>query len=259
MGSFIKTRKEKIGLIIILLCGLLALIVLSNLDPIPQDVSYHDFSDTSSFLCVPNTCNVVSNLPFLIVGILGISGVSKRGGLKIINQNRSAYFALFFGVALVAFGSGYYHLWPDNHTLVWDRLPMAIAFMGLVSIVIGEFISVNLSRVVLLPLLILGLFSVLYWHFTEASGVGDLRPYLFVQFFPIVAIPIVLLFFTSRYTHNSFYWWLIAAYFIAKLFEHFDQQVYDILVVLSGHSLKHISAAVGLYILIRGYRKREEG
>ncbi len=46
-------------------------------------------------------------------------------------------------------GSGYYHLSPSNATLVWDRIPMSIAIMALLSIVIGEYMSIRLGAILL--------------------------------------------------------------------------------------------------------------
>lgn len=249
--------KKKIGFGLMIIVGIILILVLLNQDAIPQDPHYHHFSDIQPFLSIPNLLNVISNIPFLFVGLLGLYKLLVKGQLCIDTQNRYAYVALFSGIALVAFGSGYYHLSPNNQTLVWDRLPMTIAFMGLISIVISEFISVSAGKILLFPLLILGLSSVGYWHVTEMNGTGDLRFYIMVQFFPMLAIPIILLTFTSRLTHSSAYWWLLLAYFIAKILEHFDAQIHDVLVVISGHSLKHISAAVGLYILLNSYAHRK--
>ena len=133
---------------------------------------------------------------------------------------------------------------------------MTMAFMALYSVVITEFISLRAGKLLLLPLVFLGLLSAVYWHLTEAEGVGDLRFYILVQFFPLLTIPIILLMFQPSFTHTSAYWWLIAAYFIAKVLEHFDAQIQSLLVIISGHSLKHIAAAIGLYVLLRGYEKR---
>jgi hypothetical protein len=249
--------KRKIGFLLIAACGLILTFVLLNKDAIPQDPGYHHFSDGQTFLSIPNLLNVISNLPFLLVGLLGLYKLIVKNQLCIDTQNRYAYLALFSGVALVALGSGYYHLWPNNQTLVWDRLPMTIAFMGLISIVISEFISAKAGKILLLPLLILGLSSVIYWHVTEMNGAGDLRFYIMVQFFPMLAIPIILLTFKSVFSDVSSYWWLMLAYFLAKILEHFDTQIHDALVVISGHSLKHICAAIGIYILLVCYERRK--
>jgi hypothetical protein len=249
-----RSKKEKIGIFVIIFFGIITALCLFMVSPIAQDTSYHQFSDTILFWGIPNALNVLSNLPFLLVGCWGIIEVFKNKNLNIIHENKYAYITLFLGAALVSFGSGYYHLYPNNDTLVWDRLPMTIAFMGLVSIIISEFISVKLGKNFLLPLVIFGLFSVVYWDITEAYGKGDLRPYIFVQFFPLIAIPIVLCLFNSKFEKTSHYWWLLMAYVLAKLFEHFDQYFHEILILISGHSLKHVSAAVGLFILIKGYQ-----
>lgn len=252
-----QTKKEKIGLSLIAASALFIMAALFLIDPVAQSPAYHNFSDSTPIMGIPNALNVLSNLPFLFVGIWALVLLLREGKLQIIAENKSAYFALFFGVALVAFGSSYYHLWPGNQTLLWDRLPMTIAFMGLVSIIVSEFISIRLGRMLLFPLLTFGIFSVLYWHYTELEGVGDLRFYIYVQFFPIVAIPIILLLFRPRFTHLACYWWLMATYVLAKLFEHFDYFIHQTTGLLSGHSIKHLAAAVGLYILLKGYKFRQ--
>ncbi len=235
----------------------MVLLVLLRLEPIAQEPAYHIFSDTKEFLRIPNFLNVLSNLPFLIVGLIGIYKLNFSNGLKIVTQNKLGYFALFFGVSLVSLGSVYYHLWPSNQTLVWDRLPITIVSMGLFSIVISEFISVKTGKLLLAPLIILGLFTVFYWHITELRGEGDLRYYAVIQFFPMLAIPIILSAFKPRYSGVSFYWWLLLAYVAAKFFELFDQEIHALLIIISGHSLKHIIAAAGLYILLKSYENRE--
>ncbi len=251
-------RKEKIGLLFITVSAIVVLTGLLSRMPIPQDLAYHDFSDTIGMFNIPNILNVLSNLPFLVVGLLGLNKLINLNSLNIINENKIAYVTLFFGTTLVAFGSSYYHLWPDNQTLVWDRLPMTIAFMSLFSIVISEFISIKLGKTLLVPLLALGLFSVFYWHITETNGQGDLRFYAIVQFFPMLAITITLITFKSSFSQISGYWWLLAAYIAAKVFEHYDSAIHDMLTVVSGHSIKHVIAAIGVYILLRSYESRVE-
>ena len=178
------------------------------------------------------------------------------GSLGFLNETGTAYTLLFFGTFLVAFGSSYYHLEPNNQTLVWDRLPMTIAFMALFSIIISEFVSLRSGKALLLPLLLAGVLSVVYWHYSEIRGEGDLRLYALVQFYPMLASPIILLCFRSKCTHVQAYWWLLLAYIVAKLFEHFDGEVFDALGFISGHSLKHLTAALGMYVLLVFYQQR---
>jgi len=249
-------NKEKPGFALIIITALIVLVAILFQDPIAQDVSYHLFVDTRKIWSIPNFWNVVSNAPFVLVGLMGLYKLRFPGKLKVINDNSIAYVLLFFGTFLVGFGSSYYHLAPDNQTLVWDRLPMTIAFMALFSIIISEFVSVRSGRALLLPLILAGILSVAYWHFSEARGEGDLRFYALVQFYPMLAIPVMLACFRSRCTHVYAYWWLLLAYIIAKLFEHFDAEVYDVLGFISGHSLKHLTAALGMYVLLVFYQKR---
>jgi hypothetical protein len=145
---------------------------------------------------------------------------------------------------LTAFGSGYYHLNPANDPLVWDRLPMTIGFAGLFSIIIGEFVSVRAARRILVPLLVIGAASVLYWAFTESNGSGDLRPYAVVQFLPMLLIPVILLIYKPSIGSPKYYWIMMLFYVLAKLFEHFDAAIYDAGQIVSGHTVKHLFAAL---------------
>lgn len=252
-----KTQKEKLGTALLILIALTALIGAILKSPLSQNINYHNFTDTRYILSLNNFWNVVSNLPFLIVGLSGLIKLSTPGKLKIIEGNKISYALFYFSIALVAFGSAFYHLNPNNRTLVWDRLPMTMAFMTLFSIVITEFVSIKNGKTLLIPFLLAGLLSVAYWHYSELSGNGNLNYYALVQFYPMIAIPLILICFSSRFTKSSAYWLLLMAYVIAKLCEHFDGQIYDSLRFISGHSIKHIMAALGLYLLLYSFEKRE--
>lgn len=251
-----KETKEKLGFGLIILTALIVLGGIASQNPIAQDVSYHSFADSRKIWSIPNFWNVVSNIPLIIAGFIGVNSFKQAGKLKVISETNTAYILLFSGTFLVGFGSSYYHLAPDNQTLVWDRLPMTIAFMSLFSIIISEFISVRSGKALLLPLILTGVCSVIYWHFSEMSFKGDLRFYALVQFYPMMTIPIMLLCFRSRCTHTQAYWWLLLSYIAAKVFEHFDAEVYNVLGFISGHSLKHIFAAVGIFVLLYFYQQR---
>lgn len=237
---------------------LFAVIGVMMLDPIAQDLTYHEFNDQQSISGIPNFWNVVSNVPFFLVGIFGLYFVLASNKIKIITEIKIAYILFFSGVALVAFGSGYYHLSPNNETLVWDRLPMTFAFMALFSTIIAEFISLRVGKLLLWPFVIFGVFSVFYWNYTEINGAGDLRLYALVQFIPVVMIPIILYFFKSKFTYSSGYWYLIVAYMLAKIFEYLDSEIHNVLIIISGHSIKHVIAALGVYYLLKSYNLRKE-
>lgn len=234
---------------LILMLLVAALAAVMALPPIAQDPSYHDFADRRGLLGISSFLNVATNLAFLAVGIAGISLCArKREGIGA----RWAWMACFTGVALVSLGSGYYHLAPDNGTLVWDRLPMSVGFMALSIAVLAEHLSLRLEKYLLAPAIVLGLASVITWHYT-----ADLRLYVLVQFLPLLLLPAVLLLFDSPYTHRGLLPLALAVYVIAKLAEHYDRAVFEITgEIVSGHSLKHLLAALALFVVYGMLRHR---
>jgi hypothetical protein len=220
--------------------------------PIPQDPTYHDFADRRTFLGVPHLLNVLSNAPFLLIGALGVALIWRRRTAFLEPAEAYPYFIFFVGMALTAFGSAYYHLAPTNARLVWDRLPIAMAFMALFAAVIGECVGVRAGLALLGPLMALGLGSVLYWTVTQERGEGDLRPYYLVQLYPLMAIPLLLVLFPARYTRGADLVIAVAWYAAAKACELYDHEVYRLLrEVVSGHTIKHLLSAVGAFWVLR--------
>lgn len=250
-------EREKIGCVAIAFVLMLGVFGFFILGPIAQDPGYHLFKDQRTVFGVPNFWNVITNLPFLLVGVAGLDGILRSRRVRLFDRMKAAYTLFFLGVSLVAVGSGYYHLSPNNESLVWDRIPMAVAIMALLSIIIGEFISLSWGKYALWPLVVFGVFSVLYWQSTEISGEGDLRLYALVQFLPMLVIPIILLTFKSALTDISGYWFLLGAYALGKVFEFVDGAVQDMLLLLSGHSIKHIVVALGVAFLLKAYNHRK--
>lgn len=232
-----------------------ALVLVLLLEPIPQPLSYHQFADRRSFAGIPNLLDVMSNLPFLLVGLGGL-GQLAAGRLHADVALRPAIAVFFLGIFLTACGSAFYHLRPDNASLFWDRLPMTLAFMGLVALVLGEYVAVDLGRWMLWPLLVVGVGSVLWWQYTEQLGQGDLRFYGLVQFLPIVLLPLVLLCYRPHWSRGADYWMVGAWYLAAKLLEFFDRPVFNLTGVVSGHTLKHLAAAIASWQLLRMLRLR---
>ena len=226
-------------------------------DPVPQDPAYYDFADTRLILGVANFWNVMSNLPFLLVGVYGLAFVASKPAVVGDPDLYWPWIAFFAGIALTAFGSAWFHLAPSNDSLAWDRLPMTVGFAGLFAVVIGEYLSPRAARNLLAPFLVVGVASVLYWRMTEAAGNGDLRPYAVVQFLPVLLIPALLVLRRNASDLTGALWTLTLCYVAAKLFEHFDDAVYQTVRVMSGHASKHIVAAVSAAILIHALHQRQ--
>lgn len=228
---------SRIGILLgITVASLVALLFLPS---IPQDQAYHRLADQRTILGIPNFWNVVSNLPFLLVGAAGLR-LSGPLSVRII----------FLGIFLVGFGSGYYHWNPNDATLIWDRLPMTIGFMAILANQIEERVDAKTGTLLLWPLLALGVASLLVWRFT-----GDLRLYGWVVFFPLIVLPLLFWLFPKQGVGTAY--WLAAAglYVVAKLFEHFDAAVLSLGGILSGHTLKHLFAAAACFMILRAINK----
>lgn len=225
-----------------------ALVAAFFVDRIPQDPAYHAFVDGRTLLGVPNFWNVATNLPFLAVGVAGLF----HAGEAALRRHFIVYCA---GVTLVALGSSWYHLAPSNPALVFDRLPMTIAFMALFAAVVGDRISMRLGQALLWPCVAAGIASIGWWHYTETAGDGDLLPYAFVQFLPMLLIPMLLLLFRGELLKSRWIWPALGAYIAAKVFEFADGAIYALGGVISGHSLKHLCAALAAWWLVRAFLK----
>ena len=133
---------------------------------------------------------------------------------------------------------------------------MTVVFMAFFSVIIGEHISPRTGQLLLYPLLAIGVASIVYWQVSEEAGRGDLRLYLIVQFLPMMLIPLILLSFPSRLSRVRLIWGVLGAYALAKFFELGDEWVYSFSQIISGHTLKHLAAALGMYMLLVAIRQR---
>lgn len=225
------------------------ILILFMLPPIPQWLSYHQFADLREVWGIPNFWNVVSNIPFFLVGVWGFLAIKQQwlAGNFVSWQEVAPFFVIFLGLVFTSIGSSYYHLAPDNYRLVWDRLPMTLGFMAFVSIAVMERIHFKCGFWLLLLFILCGIGSVWYWFWTESLGHGDLRPYGFVQFYSLVVILIILYLFPKPYPSTKSFLMPILFYGIALVFGFMDKQIYQIGEIISGHTLKHLFAAFGAY------------
>jgi hypothetical protein len=238
----------------------LVLIAATLLQPaIPQPTNYHRFADHRAFLGIANFLDVFSNLGFLIIGAWGLWILlrSPAEGAFLDESERWPWVVTFLGLVLTCAGSMYYHLSPTNQRLVWDRLPLTLIFTSVLSATIAERINVRAGLASLPPLVALGLWSVVVWRLSEVHGAEDLRLYLFVQFLPAAVIPVIMLLFPPRYTHGLGLLPVLGLYIVAKVFELFDRQVYHARHLVSGHTLKHLLAALAMYFIVRMLKKRQ--
>lgn len=232
-------------------------ITVAVLSPrIPQNPDYHRFADQSALLAIPNALNVLTNLLFILVGLFGLNCLLRQKSLQVETRIHAAYLLFFGSLVFIGLGSALYHWSPDNRSLTLDRLPMTLAFMSFFTILIGERISLERARSLFPLMLLAGITSVAYWHYSELSGRGDLRPYAVVVFLPALLTPFFLLMYRSRYDRNRDIWWFLGWYILSKLCEMMDREIYEYLGIISGHSLKHVAASIGCFAFLRHLQLR---
>lgn len=245
------TREHSARLGILALFTAALALAVAALPPISQPAEYHAFADTRSFFGVRNFFDVASNLGFLAVGLLGIAWLARDRDVFAAGAERWPWALLFCALVLTAFGSAYYHFAPDNSRLVWDRLPIAAGLMAVVAAMIAERVAARLGLFLLPLLIVVGIASVIYWNLTD-----DLRFYLFVQTYPLAAILLIALLYPPRYTRTHDLFAVFGLYFAAKLCEFYDKEIFALGKLISGHTLKHLLAALALYVLLRMLQKR---
>ena len=221
------------------------------LPAMPQPASYHEFADRRAWLGIPSFLDVASNAGFLLAGLAGLAVVLRPRTRFELGNERLPYAMFFAGLLLTATGSGYYHLAPDNERLFWDRLPIVIAFTSLIAAQVADRISVRLGLAALGPLLLVGIASLVYWLATERAGAGNVVPYVVLQGWAVVLLVLLAALHPSRYTRGGDLYWVFAWYAIAKVVELLDAQIFALGNIVSGHSLKHLAAAMSGFVICR--------
>lgn len=217
---------------------LVALIAVAMLihGPILQPARYHNFADVSVWLGIAHAADVLSNLPFAIVGIWALW--RRRAG--------AAWTAFDAALVLTAIGSAYYHASPDDARLVWDRLPIALACGALLAAVHSDMRG-RAEMPTLAALCTAGVASVVWWRVT-----GDLRPYLLLQGAPLLLVPFWQWQGAAPRRTRVMFGIAIAGYVAAKVCEGFDHQILAAATVVSGHTLKHLLAAMAAVMIVGG-------
>lgn len=230
--------------------ALLALLVATFLaGPYLGRLTDERYVDARAFLGVPNFLNVVSNLPFLLVGVAGLALCAGPRRPLVALLSWRVFYA---GMALTCFGSVWFHLAPSDATIVWDRLGMVTAFVGLFFAVLEEGSGIAVRAKVAVPALVLGVASVLWWRHS-----GDLRPYAWVQLAPLACALTTLVRGWLTPPLRGAIAASLALYAAAKLAEMQDAGVYLLTAhALSGHTLKHLLAAAAAAVILYAQSRR---
>ncbi|KAH1109874.1 hypothetical protein GLYMA_04G051500v4 [Glycine max] len=211
---------------------------------IPRSPKHHQFVDMRNLLDspgVPNTLNVMTNFPFLVVGVLGLVLALEEGVFNISSQGEVWTWALFYaGIAGVAFGSAYYHLKPDDHRVLWDTLPMMVAFSSLLSSLVVERLGQRIGLCCMFALNLAAFLCVIYERIYN-----DVRFCMMFQLTLPLAIPVIAVLYRSKYTHSRYWFFSTGIYLLAKFEGATDRKLYHVNnYIISGHSLEHLCLAL---------------
>ena len=234
--------KSEIGF----LTGLIILLLLAIfLHTIAQNQNYHNFADQRTFFGIKNTSNTLSNLAFIMVGLWGLINFYKNKYIKISNSFSVLLNLFFITIILTGLGSSYYHLSPNDFTLVFDRLALSLVFAVILAMLASIRISERSGFHTLAELIILAPLSVLLWNYN-----GNLTPYAVLQFGGIIIIVLTLLL-TKAQKQSPCFASLIILYGFAKFTEFYDVEIFNLSQnLISGHTLKHLIGALAVLIFI---------
>ena len=217
--------------------------------PIHQPAGYHDFADQSLRFGIPHFCDVTSNLGFALAAFWGWLKLAPARAHPELRHGWAGYRLFLVGLLLTALGSSWYHLAPDNASLVWDRLPIALACGGLLAGVWGD-VRRRQSRKLAAWLALAAAASVAWWYFTDLSGNGDLRPYLLLQGLPILLIPLWQWIHKMPAADRLAFGAALAIYVVAKFAELNDHEIAARLGAVTGHTLKHLLATSAAALIV---------
>ena len=213
--------------------------------------------DTRNWLGIPNAGNVLTNLPFAPAGLLGLlfSLRQPAGSVVFRSATERTGWLVFFGfVLLTAFTSAWFHLAPSTTRLAFDRGTLIVACQGVFFAVLAERVGVR-SLAGLWALSLAAIAATAWWWWTTQQGDSDQRWYSAAQLLPIAGLMLVLALTPSRDAGFGM-WWLIVFYGVAKVAEVLDRPILATNGVLSGHALKHVLAAVAVWMAFLVLRRR---
>lgn len=219
--------------------------------PIVQPAHYNDFADRSVLFGIPHAGDVLSNLGFAMVAAWGWIRLHPKRDHAALARGWCGYRLFLIGLLLTAVGSAYYHLAPDNERLVWDRMPIGLAAVGLLAAVRAETRSDTHASRYAAILVVLAFLSVGWWYYTDSPRQpGDLRPYLLLQTLPLVLVPLWQAIYGTSHRDRVWFGVAVLLYVLAKLAEVWDHELLATLGWISGHTLKHLLAAAAAGVLI---------
>jgi hypothetical protein len=232
------------------------IVILALHGRIAQPAHYNDFADRSAAFGIPHAAEVFSNAGFALVASWGWLTLRPRRASDQLRAGWPGYRLFLIGLFLTAFGSAFYHLAPDNISLIWDRLPIALVCAGLLAGVRGDIKGGSNSGIDAIVLALTAVASVAWWAITDRNGAGDLRPSLLLQGLALILIPLWQAIYRCPRTDRIAFAAAMALYILAKVAEVLDHEIATALGFVTGHTLKHLIATAATAAVVWGLTRR---
>jgi len=207
------------------------------------DPDPYAFACDGDLLGVPHFWNVVSNLPYLVIGLWGLRFLARRGLLT-----RPAFrnwTGIWISTALVAVGSGLYHWFLEPWALGADRIAICGIFAFVAAHVIHRVFARGPSLAFSLSLLLLCEATVAAWLLGASTWwYGGLQTLAGLGTLAVVLVAHR----RGTLTFSPKPVYLFCAYYaLAKLLELLDEPICNMTGLVGGHPLKHVASAIGLW------------
>ena len=216
---------------------------------------YHHFADQRTLLSLPHALDVLSNLPFAAMGAWGLWWL-RRVPVGCIDKAQRGLAVLFFvGLMATAFCSSGYHLDPHDAGLCIDRVGMSLAFAGLLGLAAADRISAR-AGVALAALVAVAApaTALVAW-----LG-GNMTPWAVLQGGGLVLLAALALRRPQPRALGFSIIGVIAFYAVAKALELADAPVFALTQqLISGHSAKHLVAALAAWPVVRALQSLARG
>jgi hypothetical protein len=226
------------------------MIGVALMHPVINGPSFHRYADARAFFGIPNAGDVLSNLPFVIIGIAGLLAAR-----RVVGVSRGLVALFFAGILGIGLGSGAYHAYPIDATLAFDWLPIVLALAWLSALLLADRVDPFAGKVAAVVLPLAAFASVAWWWGGGGTSAGgDMRWYAFLQLLFVVLVPVILFLYPKGRLERGPLLLGVACFVAARLVHSADETVLEMTGV-SGHTLKHLVAAMAAYFVLVAVRR----
>jgi hypothetical protein len=203
--------------------------------PITRGPAFHVYAGTRLW-------PVLSNVAFLIVAAWAWRRTRGLGRLACA------------GTAAIGIGSGVYHFAPSDATLAFDWGPIALTLMWLLAAVVEDRFGARAGRRMAIAGSVAAVGSIVWWLATGGTDGGDMTAYVVVQGAGVVLPAAIALAFKGGHIRAIELLAAVAMFGVARLCAAHDSGLLDA-IGISGHSLKHVAAAIAAAIALQAVRR----